>query len=98
MARISKERIHELVDLVIEANKVLDYGYVIGLELEKYGADLNIWTEEDDAGTNYFCYDTTSRSYKNKNIETIHDPALEKGEAHVRRLMKEKEGEENDTV
>lgn len=89
MARISKERAVELIDLVFEANNKLGDGYNVGLEIEKWTDNLTVWMDREEEGINLFSYQTTRMGYKDENIMEINDQNLVKGEEHVRRLIAE---------
>lgn len=94
--RLSRDRVIELVDLVLEANEVLGYGKTIGLEISKFNEELNVYQVGGEIS--YFVYTTTGKSYTNNSVRAIHDPDLKKGEEHVRKLLAAKEEEKNDTV
>lgn len=96
---MARERITDLIGLVLEANRMIGSGVSIGFCLDRYCEGLTVWTEQKVDEINYFCYQSRNGDdYTNKNIRSFDDPDLKQGEAHVRRLIEEARREEHDTV
>ena len=90
---MTRERIDELVSLVLEARGRT--GYSVSISIEKYDEEIDIYTEKADSGINFTVYTTHDfynvdgkRVLRNQNRLNVYDKNLTKAEKHIRRLLK----------
>lgn len=90
---MTRERIDELVSLVLEARG--KKGLSVAISIEKHNEEIHVFTEKAKNGITSTFY-TTYEFYKaedrrvirNAAILQIYDPDLKEAEKHIRRLLK----------
>lgn len=91
---MTRERIDELVSLVLEARG--RKGYSISISIEKYEESIYIYTEKTEKnGISFTTYTTHDfynvegkRVLRNQNRLHVYDKNLTEAEKHIRRLLK----------
>ena len=90
---MTRERIDEMVTLVLEARG--RKGFSVSISIEKYEEAVYIYTDEAEDGIDFTTYTTLpmynvdgKRVLKDKNRLHVYDENLSKAEEHVRRLLK----------
>ena len=90
---MTRERIDELVSLVLEARG--RKGYSVSISIEKYEESISIYTEKTESGINFTTYTTHDlynvegkRVLRNQNRLHVYDKDLTEAERHIRRLLK----------
>lgn len=90
---MTRERIDELVSLVLEARG--RKGFSVSIEIEKYEENIQIFTETPVNGITFTTYTTYGfysaegrRVIKNGQCLNVYDPLLNGAEEHIRRLLK----------
>lgn len=90
---MTRERIDELVSLVLEARG--RKGFSVSIEIEKYEENIRIHTETPVNGITFTTYTTYElykaegrRVIKNGQCLNVYDPHLKDAEEHIRRLMR----------
>ena len=98
---MTRERLHELLDLVLDCRRFEHV--VVTIEIDAYHEIIYVWEKNQEEGINMVVY-TSSEVFppkgetKYNGVRHVGDPGLVKAEAHIRRLLAEKEEEGNDTV
>lgn len=90
---MTRERIDELVSLVLEARG--RKGFSVTISIEKLYEEIHVFTVKPRNGINSTFY-TTSEFYKAEDKQVIrhgdilhiYDPNLTEAEKHIRRLLK----------
>lgn len=90
---MTRERIDELVSLVLEARG--GNGFSVTISIEKNEENIQIWTETPVNGITFTTYTTYEfynadgrRVTKNRQCMNVYDPHLKCAEEHIRRLLK----------
>ena len=90
---MTRERIDELVSLVLEARG--RRGYSVSISIENYEESIYIYTEKTESGINFTTYTTYDlynvegkRVLRNHNRLHVYDKNLTEAEKHIRRLLK----------
>lgn len=90
---MTRERIDEMVTLVLEARG--REGFSVSISIEKHEENIQIWTETPVNGITFTTYTTYEfynaegrRVTKNRQCLNVYDPNLESAEEHIRRLMR----------
>lgn len=90
---MTRERIDELVSLVLEARG--RRGFSVSIEIEKHEENIKIFTETPVNGITFTTYTTYEfynaegrRVIKNNQCLNVYDPHLKGAEEHIRRLLK----------
>ena len=90
---MTRERIDELVSLVLEARG--KKGFSVSISIEMYDEEIYVFTDKAQSGITSTLY-TTYKYYKaddkrvirNGAILHVYDPDLKEAEKHIRRLLK----------
>lgn len=90
---MTRERIDELISLVLEARGIKDYS--VSICIDKYEESIYIYTEKTENGINFTTYTTYDlynlegrRVMRNQNRLNVYDKDLTEAEKHIRRLLK----------
>lgn len=90
---MTRERIDELVSLVLEARG--RKGFSVSIEIENYEENIKIFTETPVNGITFTTYTTyelysaeDKRVLKNRTCLNVYDKDLDLAEKHIRRLLK----------
>lgn len=90
---MTRERIIELLDLVLECNKRhKEKDITVSLNVSAFHVEVNIFFHDMDAleedGVDMYSYtDDVVTDRLVDGIRTLHDPKLSKAERHIRRII-----------
>jgi len=89
---MTRERLHELLDLALDCRRFEHVSVTIAIDA--YSEIIYVWKKNQEEGIDMVTYTSsevfpTKGETKYNGVRSVGDPGLVKAEAHIRRLLDE---------